>query len=46
MESDLLMVMDSDQKDREAMAGGGYLMTLRDYGRFGQMILNRGEGNG
>jgi CubicO group peptidase (beta-lactamase class C family) len=46
MESDLLMVMDSDHKDREAMAGGGYLITLRDYGRFGQMILNRGEGNG
>ena len=28
MESDLLMIMDSAGDDREALAGGGCLMTL------------------
>ena len=46
MESDLLMTMDSAGADREAMAGGGYLMTLRDFGRFGQMMLNGGVADG
>jgi len=46
MESDLLMTMDSAGADREAMAGGGYLMTLRDFGRFGQMMLNGGVAHG
>lgn len=46
MESDLLMTMDSAGEDREALAGGGYLMTLRDYGRFGQMMLNGGVADG
>ncbi|MGB0407333.1 MAG: serine hydrolase domain-containing protein [Pseudomonadales bacterium] len=46
MESDLLMIMDSAGDDREALAGGGYLMTLRDFGRFGQMMLNGGVADG
>ena len=46
MESDLLMIMDSARDDREALAGGGYLMTLRDFGRFGQMMLNGGVADG
>ena len=46
MESDLLMTMDSVGEDREALAGGGYLMTLRDFGRFGQMMLNGGAADG
>jgi CubicO group peptidase (beta-lactamase class C family) len=40
------MTMDSAGADREAMAGGGYLMTLRDFGRFGQMMLNGGVAHG
>ena len=27
------LIMDSAGDDREALAGGGYLMTLRDFGR-------------
>ena len=46
MESDLLMIMDSAGDDQEALAGGGYLMTLRDFGRFGQMMLNGGVADG
>ena len=46
MESDLLMTMDSAGDDREALAGGGYLMTLQDFGRFGQMMLNGGVADG
>lgn len=46
MESDLLLIMDSAGDDREALAGGGYLMTLRDFGRFGQMMLNGGVADG
>ncbi len=46
MESDMTMIMDSAGNDRESLAGGGYLMTLRDFGRFGQMMLNEGNADG
>ena len=46
MEADARLILDGPAGQGEAAAGGGYLMTLRDYGRFGLMFLNEGKADG
>ncbi len=46
MEADAALLLDGPVGVGEPLVGGGYLMTLRDYGRFGLMMLNGGKANG
>lgn len=46
MEADAALVLDGPPGTGEPLAGGGYLMRLRDYGRFGLLALNAGRANG
>jgi CubicO group peptidase (beta-lactamase class C family) len=42
MEAPALWLLDGDEPEGQAIAGGGLNVTLRDYGRIGLMMLNGG----
>ena len=46
MEFDAAWVLDGPEEIGREMTGGGLLATLRDFGRFGQLMANDGHGNG
>lgn len=46
MESDAFYVLDGTDDSAREFTAGGFNATLRDYGRIGQMMLDRGKANG
>jgi len=46
MESDAFYVLDGTDDSAREFTAGGFNATLRDYGRIGQMMLDRGRANG
>ena len=46
MESDAFYVLDGSGETGREFTAGGFNATLRDYGRIGQMMLERGQANG
>jgi len=46
MEFDAAWILDGPEDLGREMAGGGLLASLRDYGRFGQMMADGGRANG
>ena len=46
MEFDAAWILDGPENLGREMTGGGLLASLRDYGRFGQMMANAGRANG
>jgi hypothetical protein len=45
MESDAAWLLDGSTDIGREMAGGSFVATLRDYGRFGLLMLNKGQFN-
>lgn len=46
MQSDAFYVLDGTDDSAREFTAGGFNATLRDYGRIGQMMLDRGKANG
>jgi hypothetical protein len=46
MEADAFWIMDGPEPIGREFFGAGFSATLRDFGRFGLMILNGGKANG